>query len=80
MGVPVLVSRVASLPEVAGNAAVYVDPWDVNSIAEGLHRLITRPDVREELAKAGKRNVVRFSWDRAAQEAWDIIQHVGRKG
>ncbi len=78
LGVPVLTSRVSSLPEVGGKAAIYVDPLDVASIAEGLARLITQPGVRARLIREGRENVRRFSWPRAAEAVWQILQEMGR--
>jgi len=69
---------VSSLPEVGGKAAIYVDPLDVASIAEGLARLITQPGVRARLIREGRENVRRFSWPRAAEAVWQILQEMGR--
>lgn len=65
-GVPVLTSGVSSLPEVAGDAALLVDPEDVSSVAEALRRLLREPRLREELAARGRARAARFSWDAAA--------------
>jgi glycosyltransferase involved in cell wall biosynthesis len=65
-GIPVLTSNVSSLPEVAGDAALLVDPRDVSSIAAGLRRLWHEPELRDALAAAGRLRAARFTWDAAA--------------
>lgn len=65
-GVPVLTSDVSSLPEVAGEAAVYVDPRDVRSITDGLARALGDAELRARLARAGRERAASFSWDRYA--------------
>lgn len=60
VGRPVLTSRVASMPEVAGDGALLVDPFDVRSIREGLLRILSSADLRSELRERGFANVRRF--------------------
>ncbi|MBI5358641.1 glycosyltransferase family 4 protein [Candidatus Amesbacteria bacterium] len=62
---PAVVSAVASLPEVAGVAGIYVEPEDVDSIAAGMQRAVTD---REKFVKLGLERVKSFSWDKCAQE------------
>jgi glycosyltransferase involved in cell wall biosynthesis len=66
-GAPLLVSNRGSLPEIAANAAVVVDPLDEQSIAAGLLRLLGDGTLREELRAAGLRRAAEFSWSTAAQ-------------
>lgn len=66
-GVPVLTSTATSLPEIAGDAAVLVDPMDVESIAHGLVRIASDESVRVELRGRGLRRSRDFSWDRTAE-------------
>ena len=61
LGVPVLAADTASLPEIAGDAALLVDPYDVPAIASGLRRLDTDAGLRAELAKRGPVQAERFS-------------------
>ncbi|KPF62113.1 hypothetical protein IP88_15295 [alpha proteobacterium AAP81b] len=67
LGVPVLTSRTSSLPEVAGDAAVLVDPYDIRDIANGLRALDTDAGLRARLAAAGPARAARYS-DAAYQE------------
>jgi glycosyltransferase involved in cell wall biosynthesis len=73
-GTPVLCSNVASLPEVAGDAALLVDPLDVKSIAEAMNRLLGDEGLRAQLVERGYRQVRRFSWDRCARETLAVLE------
>jgi glycosyltransferase involved in cell wall biosynthesis len=64
LGVPVLTSNKSSLPEVAGDAAVLVDPEDISEIANGLIRLLTDNNLRQLLIEKGYKQAEKFSWDR----------------
>lgn len=68
-GVPVLTSNVTSMPEVAGDAAILVNPQDVNSITEGLEALCFDSDLRAKLKARGSIHVEQFKWDLVAQRA-----------
>jgi len=73
-GSPVLTSTTSSLPEVAGEAALLVDPMSIEAIAAGLLRLVTDPILREHLRSAGFANVQRFSWERCARETLLVLE------
>jgi len=72
-GVPVLTSSSSSLPEVAGDAGVLVDPHNTNSIAYGLLQILKDDTLRNELAIRAKVNSARFSWKKAAKETMEIF-------
>jgi glycosyltransferase involved in cell wall biosynthesis len=65
-GTPVVTSNISSLAEVAGETAVLVDPYDVESIATGMHELLSSPKLRQELAEKGRRHAKSFSWKKCA--------------
>ncbi len=67
-GLPVACSNASSLPEVAGDAARYFDPLDEGDIAAAIGELLESPDLREELASAGRQRAALFSWERTARE------------
>jgi len=66
-GTPVVTSRASSLPEVAGAAAVYVDPYDLDSLVEGLDQALHDEALRATLQAAGLRQAKEFTWERAAK-------------
>ena len=61
-------------PEIAGNAALYVDPEDVDAIAAALLRLSQDEALRQQLIAAGHENVKRFSWEKAAAETLAVLE------
>jgi glycosyltransferase involved in cell wall biosynthesis len=66
-GVPVACSNATSLPEVAGDAALYFDPRDVPAMTVAIARLLGDGDLRARLAAAGRDRAARFTWERTAQ-------------
>jgi glycosyltransferase involved in cell wall biosynthesis len=68
VGCPVLTSSVSSLPEVAGDAAVLVDPTSVDAIDAAIERVLTDAALRASLVERGLRQAAKFSWARAAAE------------
>jgi glycosyltransferase involved in cell wall biosynthesis len=77
-GVPVLTANNSSLPEVAGDAALLVDPHDVDAIAAAMHRLATDAALRQDLIRKGLENVKRFSWEKCARETLAVLEEAGR--
>jgi glycosyltransferase involved in cell wall biosynthesis len=75
-GCPVVVSNVASLPEVCGNAAYYVDPYNIESIAEGIHRVLTNDTLRESLRERGLERARLFSWEESAKKHIEVFEEV----
>ncbi|MBC7323609.1 MAG: glycosyltransferase family 4 protein, partial [Acetomicrobium sp.] len=73
-GTPVLISNVTSLPEVVGDAALMVDPYDVDAIAEGIKRLVEDDNLRKELSQKGLARAKLFSWDRTAEVTWSVLK------
>jgi glycosyltransferase involved in cell wall biosynthesis len=65
-GAPVLTSNVSSLPEVAGDAALLVDPLDTEALRAGLERLLSDEALRADLAARGRERAALFTWDRTA--------------
>jgi glycosyltransferase involved in cell wall biosynthesis len=75
-GVPTLASNVSSLPQVAGDAALLVDPTDVSDIAEGLARLLTEPAFAEDLRQRGLQRAATFTWAATARATLDVYRHL----
>jgi glycosyltransferase involved in cell wall biosynthesis len=72
-GTPVLTSNCASMPEVAGDAGLFVDPNDVNSISKALLAMLVNKSLIRNLRAKSIINIQRFSWDRAAKETLQIF-------
>ena len=66
-------SNVTSIPEIAGDAAVLSNPWDIRTIAEGIERCLYDKQFRAALIDKGYENIKRFSWDASARKLHDII-------
>ena len=71
--VPVLTSNTSSLPEIAGDAAVLVDPTDPASIASGLDELFADADLRAMLKAKGLARVTGYTWERTAKATADVL-------
>ena len=79
-GCPVIASQVASLPEVCGDAAYYVDPKDVSNMAEGITHVLSNDDLRKSLISKGIERVKLFDWEKTARKTLDVFEEVmGRK-
>ena len=78
-GCPVVASNASSIPEVAGDAAILVDPCDVGAIADAIHRVLTDSQAREKLVASGFRRAGMFSWRRCAETMLNVIRagHAG---
>lgn len=72
-GTPVITSACSSLPEIVGNAAVLVNPYNTNEIAKAIEQVLTDKNLRENLARRGNENIGRFSWEIATKKFQEII-------
>lgn len=75
-GTPVLTSNVTSLPEVAGDAALLIDPYSVEAISVGITQLINDSSIREKLIHKGLERVKLFCWDKTAEKIQNILDAV----
>jgi glycosyltransferase involved in cell wall biosynthesis len=73
-GVPVITANVSSLPEVAGDASILVDPTDVDAIAKAMGCLIEDRDLHRQLSQRGLDRSTLFSWDRASDETLEVLE------
>ena len=71
-GTPVISGNLSSLPEVAGDAALLVDPYDAAQICDAIVALDSRDELRETLIAKGRERARMFSWDRAARQLRDV--------
>ena len=73
-GKPVLTGNTSAMPEIAGDAGLFVDPTSTEDIARGLQRMMTDSALRSRLAAAARQRASDFSWDRAAAETIRVIE------
>jgi glycosyltransferase involved in cell wall biosynthesis len=76
-GLPVVTSRCSSIPEVAGDAAILVDPTDDEALAAALLRVVTEPGLRGDLRTRGLMQAARFSWQNTARQTLGLYQRTG---
>jgi glycosyltransferase involved in cell wall biosynthesis len=76
---PVITSNISSMPEAGGDAALYVDPEDIDDIAAKVTKLVTSPALRKELKEKGKKQVKKFSWEKTAKETLAVLEQVAQK-
>ena len=75
-GTPVIVSKVSSLPEVAGEAGIMVDPESEDQIEQAIRLLVTDEKLRVRLSKKGLIQAKKFSWEKMAKEVINILENV----
>ncbi len=75
-GCPVITSKSGSLPEVAGNAAYYVDPLSVDSIREGIENIFEDNELRGKFIKLGFENAKKFNWEKTAMETYEVYKKI----
>jgi len=75
-GTPVITSSVSSLPEVAGDAALLVDPRDAAALTSALQKLLADKSLRDEFALRGLDRAASFTWDQTAQKTLSVYQHL----
>lgn len=78
-GLPMACSRMGPMPEVLGDAGVYFDPENVDSIARALRKLIADPDLRAQLAQAAFDRAQVFSWRRCADETFEFMARIAHE-
>ena len=77
-GTPIVVSNIAALPEVVGDAAVMVDPHDIDGLTVAIWRVLTEEELRRDLICKGLKRAKKFSWEQAARQTLDVYHKVGK--
>jgi glycosyltransferase involved in cell wall biosynthesis len=77
-GAPVVTSNTSSLPEVAGVAAIQVDPYNIDALAAAMQRVLTDPHLAAEMRQKGLSQAQKFSWQRAAQATLAVYEEVAQ--
>jgi len=73
-GTPVVTSNRTALPEVVGEAAMLVDPYDVEALAWGIRRVVDDQGLRQALAHQGLVRAQQFTWEQTAARVWQVLQ------
>jgi glycosyltransferase involved in cell wall biosynthesis len=76
-GTPVVTSNLSSLPEVTGGAAILVDPYDVESIVDGIRRVLDDPALAAEMRLKGRVRARQFSWEESVRKTRQVYTEVG---
>jgi len=79
VGCPIITSNISSMPEIAGNAAIFVDPFEVKDIKLGIEKIIFNTKLCQDMAKNGLQRVKNFSWEKAAQETVKVFEKVANQ-
>ena len=77
-GTPVIVSNTSSLPEVVGDAALLIDPHDVDGLTVALWRVLTEKELRKDLTCKGLKRAKKFSWKQTAEQTLEVYHKVGK--
>ncbi|MFC2165940.1 glycosyltransferase family 4 protein [Acidobacteriota bacterium] len=77
-GIPVVAANTASMPEILGDAAIWVDPFSVDSIAEGIRKALVDKDDTSKMIKRGLLRVKDFSWEKMTRETLRVYSELGR--
>ncbi|MFH2035108.1 MAG: glycosyltransferase family 1 protein [Candidatus Zixiibacteriota bacterium] len=73
-GVPAIVSRAASLPEICGEAVLYCNPFDISDIADKISQIISERELRENLVKRGYQQIKKYNWKTTAESLYTIFE------
>ena len=76
-GCPVVTSNTSSLPEVVGEAGIMVNPYDTDSLAQAMKRVLTDNKLRDEMVRKGLEQSKRFTWEKAAKRTLEVYEKVG---
>lgn len=77
-GAPVITSNVSSLPEVAGDAALLVNPLEVEAIAAAMRRILEEPGLAQALRQKGRIQASQFSWEALADQVWETLNRIAQ--
>ncbi len=75
-GVPVITSNTSSMPEIVGDSAILVDPYDIESIYSAMVKITTNHELTYQLTNKGFENIKRFSWEKAASDTLKILEAI----
>jgi len=75
-GCPVVISNTSSLPEVVGEAGIMVNPYDTDSLAQAMRRVLTDDKLRDKMVRRGLEQAKKFSWEKTAEQTLEVYEKV----
>ena len=75
-GCPVVTSNTSSLPEVVGEAGIMVDPYDTDSLAQAMKRILSDNKLRDDMVRRGLEQAGEFSWEKTAEQTLEVYDKV----
>lgn len=75
-GVPTIVSNASSLPEVVGNGAIMVDPYNVDELSFAIKEILENKNLREDLIKKGLKQAKKFDWNKTAKQVLEVFKNI----
>lgn len=79
-GTPTVVSKAASLPEVVGDAGIYIDPYNIEDIARGIYKAIIDKEIQNDLSNKGLERAKLFTWEKTARETLQVFRDITEAG
>lgn len=73
-GCPAIVSDIPALREISGNAAYYIDPYNIGSITDGIDRLLTNEKLCQDLKSKGFQQIKEYSWEKSAEQVYELTK------
>lgn len=78
-GCPVVTSNTTCMPEIAGEAAILIDPYNINSLTHGMYEVLTDNELRQNLKQKSLERAKQFSWERCARETLEVYEELHKK-
>ena len=75
-GAPVVASRVAAIPEICRESAVYINPFDIEDICDGIIKVVKDDRLRERLVASGRERALEFTWEKSAKKHLEVFERV----
>ncbi|MBU2477333.1 glycosyltransferase, partial [Candidatus Micrarchaeota archaeon] len=75
-GCPVITSNVSSLPEVSGNAAIQINPNDINQLSQEIQKILTNKELKKKMIQKGLNQAKKFSWKKCAEKTLKVYEEL----
>jgi len=74
-GCPVITSKISSLPEVVGDTAILIDPYNEDEITNAIEKILSDENLRRKISKKGIERAELFSWDKCVKEILQVLKN-----